>query len=238
MVKLYSYCIPIDDGAAPNPFGGVCTLAICKPAIRRTARAGDWIVGTGSKRSPVGDISGAVVYAMRVTRTMSLREYDKLTQRELQSKIPNSKSSHYEHWLGDSIYHFHKFKPNPTQRPGVHGTADMERDLSGLNVLLSDHFYYFGKNAVPLPPALKAIVHQTQGHKVRLNEPYKESFIEWLQSHYTPGIYGQPATDLKKLSSRLNARCVRRMDEIKSHVASCSRRTKSPLKPARGRINC
>lgn len=53
MTKLYSYCIPCDDGAAPNPFEGVCTLVICKPRIRLTAEVGDWIVGTGSKRARI-----------------------------------------------------------------------------------------------------------------------------------------------------------------------------------------
>jgi len=38
---LYSYTVRYDDGAAPNPFNGMCTLAICKPAIRRTAAPGD-----------------------------------------------------------------------------------------------------------------------------------------------------------------------------------------------------
>lgn len=37
---LFSYCIPYDDGAAPNPFWGLCTLAICKPRIRRAAKEG------------------------------------------------------------------------------------------------------------------------------------------------------------------------------------------------------
>jgi hypothetical protein len=41
MKKLYSYCIPVDDGAAPNPFWDICTLVICKPVIRRTAQIGD-----------------------------------------------------------------------------------------------------------------------------------------------------------------------------------------------------
>jgi hypothetical protein len=45
---LFTYCIPYDDGAAPNPFWGLCTLAICKPSIRRVAKEGDWVVGTGS----------------------------------------------------------------------------------------------------------------------------------------------------------------------------------------------
>ena len=49
MSKIYSYVLRIDDGAAPNPFWGLCTLTICKPAIRRNAQIADWIIGTGSK---------------------------------------------------------------------------------------------------------------------------------------------------------------------------------------------
>ena len=36
--QLFTYTIPIDDGAAPNPFRGMCSLAICKPRIRREAK--------------------------------------------------------------------------------------------------------------------------------------------------------------------------------------------------------
>jgi hypothetical protein len=43
MTRLFSYTIPVDDGAAPNPFRGMCTLAICKPTIRRVAKKGDWV---------------------------------------------------------------------------------------------------------------------------------------------------------------------------------------------------
>ena len=35
MAKGYSYIITRDYGFAPNPFGGVCTLATCKPKIRK-----------------------------------------------------------------------------------------------------------------------------------------------------------------------------------------------------------
>ena len=46
-MKLYTYCLRYDDGAAPNPYWGVCTLVICKPAIRRSAEPGDWVVVFG-----------------------------------------------------------------------------------------------------------------------------------------------------------------------------------------------
>jgi len=36
-MKVYSYIVAYDSGFAPNPFHGICTLACCKPTIRRTA---------------------------------------------------------------------------------------------------------------------------------------------------------------------------------------------------------
>jgi hypothetical protein len=74
---LFTYTILIDDGAAPNPFRGMCSLAICKPGIRRTARKGDWIAGLGSRTAPSGDLTGRLVYAMRVEAVLSLEEYDR-----------------------------------------------------------------------------------------------------------------------------------------------------------------
>ena len=47
-MKIYSYVLKHDSGFAPNPFWGFCTLATCKPVIRRNAKPGDWIIGTGS----------------------------------------------------------------------------------------------------------------------------------------------------------------------------------------------
>lgn len=39
--NLYAYAITRDLGFAPNPFHGFCTLATCKPGIRKTAKVGD-----------------------------------------------------------------------------------------------------------------------------------------------------------------------------------------------------
>jgi Nucleotide modification associated domain 2 len=89
MSKLLTYIIPVDDGAAPNPFHGVCSLAICKPVIRRTAVVGDWIVGLGSRRAPSGNLEKHVVFAMKVDKIMSLRQYNMFALRKLKGKIPN-----------------------------------------------------------------------------------------------------------------------------------------------------
>ena len=195
---LWSYCIPYDDGAAPNPYWGVCTLAICKPAIRRTAQVGDWVVGTGSKQSPIGDISGMVVYAMRVSQTLTMAEYDVLTRRTLTQKVPVWTHRDHRRRLGDSIYDFET--DPPTQRLGVHPEGYRSTDLSGLKVLLSDHFYYFGDNPQPLPDELLPIVRQGQGHQSLMNAPYVDAFTVWIASLGLPpnAPRGKPQLDLFK----------------------------------------
>ena len=88
MPKLYTYRLATDHGSAPNPFGGVCTLVICKPGIRRCAQPGDWVVGTGSAASPLGDMSNKLVYAIRVTEKMTMKEYDRYCRKHLKMKLP------------------------------------------------------------------------------------------------------------------------------------------------------
>ena len=42
-MKLYSYIVVSDNGYAPKPTGGVCTLAYCKPTLRRVAQPSDYV---------------------------------------------------------------------------------------------------------------------------------------------------------------------------------------------------
>ena len=193
---LYSYCIPYDDGAAPNPFWGVCTLAICKPVIRRTAQEGDWVVGTGSRNSPIGDCSGRVVYAMQVTRKVTMHEYDALSHRHLRQKRPDWLSRDHRRRLGDSIYDFSTWPP--TERDGVHGLGNQQTDLGGEYVLTSNRFYYFGDRPVGLPEELLPIVKQGQGHKSLSNQPHETAFVDWISGlHLKPNVlHGKPQLDL------------------------------------------
>lgn len=50
MGNIYSYVLSYDAGSAPNPFGGLCSLTICTPNIKKRAQVGDWIIGLGSKK--------------------------------------------------------------------------------------------------------------------------------------------------------------------------------------------
>jgi hypothetical protein len=211
MSRLFTYCIPYDDGAAPNPYWGVCTLVICKPRIRKAANLGDWIVGTGAIKSPIGDVSGQVVYAMKVTQKMSLEEYDIYTKSRLPNKIPDWRNKDKRKRLGDSIYDFSKGLP--IQRRSVHNEYNITTDLSGRYALLSDHFYYFGNKPIPLPLELRDIVKQGQGHRSNQNAPYFDSFVEWLEGlgYKANTLLGEPQFDLfaneQNVSLCAKARC-------------------------------
>src|SRR5262245_60925741 len=178
-VSRFSYRVRFDHGSAPNPFWGVCTLVICKPRLRRLARVGDWVVGTGSVNSPAGDLSGSVVYAMQVTRAFSMRDYDAWSAQHLR-KRPDPSHPDPRRAVGDSIYDF--ASDPPAVRPGVHPEAHRAHDLSGRRALLSRRFVYFGRAALPLPPHLLAIVKDGPGHKSASVAHLEEPFVAWLGS--------------------------------------------------------
>ena len=68
MPHIYSYVVAHDTGAAPNVDGGICTIAICKPAIRRNAQEGDWIVGDidGLTVIPKAELEATVTRAQSI----------------------------------------------------------------------------------------------------------------------------------------------------------------------------
>jgi Nucleotide modification associated domain 2 len=206
MGKLFTYIIPVDDGAAPNPFHGVCSLAICKPVIRRTAEVGDWVVGLGSRRAPSGNLEKHVVYAMNVDRKISLQDYDLFALRNLKGKIPNFSGKDSNERLGDCIYDFSKGVSSPRLRRSVHKNENIKTDLSGKYVLLSRHFFYFGSLAKRLPLNLETIVHQGQGHRKITDQITIARFEEWIQTHDL-GVTGQPDFKVQWGSNSVNSSC-------------------------------
>ena len=81
--KLYSYVVEHDNGHAPNPYFGVCTLCRCKFREHRgkpknvveLAGVGDWIVGTGGANLKRSTGHGTFVYAMRVDEKLTRKQY-------------------------------------------------------------------------------------------------------------------------------------------------------------------
>lgn len=197
MRRLFSYKVVYDIGFAPNPFHGVCTLATCKPRIRKLAVPGDWIVGVGAAGNRR---SGQLVYAMEVGEKLTFDEYweDARFQRK---KVDRQGSLKYRY--GDNVYH----RPQGgewIQEDGRHSLEDgspnpahVKRDTGADAVLLASRFTYWGGQGPELPAAFR------DWDGVDLGEPgrdctYKayspdmiDVFVRWVDG-LAPGYQAPP----------------------------------------------
>ena len=191
---LYSYIVARDHGFAPNPLYGFCTLATCKPDIRRTAKVGDWVIGTGSKRK---GRSGYIVYAMRVIEAMSFAAY--WDDPRFRNKRPQLRGS-WKRAFGDNIYfrdeQSHKWRQIDSHHTNEHGIQDLENirtDTSTDRVLISDDFVYWGGIGPQIPPFGGVdICHNTQKHRCRFPKHVVQSFIDWIRELKDEGYCGPP----------------------------------------------
>jgi|SRR6516225_285698 hypothetical protein len=71
-MTIFSYVIEHDLGFAPNPFHGVCTLACCKPRIRKKAQLRDYVLGLGAVKPK---LQGHITFWMRVGEILRFDEY-------------------------------------------------------------------------------------------------------------------------------------------------------------------
>lgn len=185
LMSLFSYVVRHDQGFAPNPYGGFLTLATCKPKIRKTARVGDYIVGTGSSTT-VGH--NKLIYAGRVSDVVSLEDYGRLEEFICKVPVDSKDPSAYS---GDNIYSLDGRTWH--QRPNrFHGPESIQRDLSGENALICRDFYYYGGNAIEIPAQHQWIIKAGPGHKRITDGDLTDSALAWLQS-LPRGIHGKPA---------------------------------------------
>lgn len=98
-MKLYSYVIPRDYGFAPNPYFNYCTLATCKPRIRKSAQAGDWVAAYGAAGT---SIRGKLVVLMQISEVVTFDEYWEDARFESKRPVFNKGIIHM---YGDNIYH-------------------------------------------------------------------------------------------------------------------------------------
>lgn len=196
ILRLHSYVVKRDYGFAPNPFYGFCTLATCKPIIRRTALVGDWIVGTGSKEQ---DREGRIVYAMRVGETMSYDEYWK--DRRFRDKRPNLRGSKKQAF-GDNIYsrdktgRWRQVDSHHSLSDGTPNQRNIDHDTQSDRVLISDTYVYWGGSGPLIPKRLRRFqgfdLCGGRGHKNSFPEQMITEFVAWLQTQGETGYCGVP----------------------------------------------
>lgn len=183
-MKLSAYIVAVDSGFSPNPYGRRCTLACCKPSIRRGAEIGDIIVGSGSVRS---GLAGRLIYAMRVSDVLPFQTYwDRYPSKRPSPRTAVSKR-------GDNIWHQNAGAWRGV-RGALHDHTHRTRDLRGANVLIAEEFYYFGRDAITTPPSFVPILATTQGHKNTYDAVLIARFWAWLaRAAPRKGRVGMPA---------------------------------------------
>lgn len=202
-MRLYSYVVLRDFGFAPNPFFGYCTLATCKPKIRKGAQVGDWVVGTGSKGKGLGN---RLVYAMRVGEALTFDKY--WADPRFHPKRPNLRAS-IKQAFGDNIYH-HAANGSWCQERSHHShrsgknASNVRNDTQVDRVLVSDWFIYFGGNAVEIPEQFRqgkgrTVVREGRNHLVNIPPDLAEDFIEWVTT-LGEGLMGEPREFRKQLA--------------------------------------
>ena len=182
-----------DNGFAPNPFHGFCTLACCKPGIRRTAKEGDYVVGLGPKH-----LGSRVVYAMQVNKTVEFQDY--WLDNRFRIKRPDMEDGG-EKAVGDNIYH-RGTTGEWQQEWSLHNHENGEQDwklthtdTGGKKVLIGEDFIYWGGDGPPLPENLQALI-VGRSYKSTANNKYIYDFIKWFEDQQERGCVSQPTNGL------------------------------------------
>lgn len=174
--RIYRYVVKTDRGTAPRPFGRLCSLAICKPMIRKHAEPGDWVIGlrSGSPR--------LVVYAMEITDKLGFAEYwEGFPERRPGAGREFPDNLYRPHGLG--------FKQ---EKNDIHTTKHQDTDLSGKFVLLSKRFWYFGREAPAICDELSHLIHRGIGYTYSGANPGDIAGLKKWLGKKSPGVSGEP----------------------------------------------
>lgn len=107
-------------------------------------------MGVGGRRL---NATGRCIYLMKVSEIITFDVY--WSDKRFWAKKP-ARNGSLVMMVGDNIYHRNDIKEDWTQEDSHHSNPDgstnvenLRRDTKSINVLISNHFYYFG-NAAPL----------------------------------------------------------------------------------------
>ena len=191
-MKYYAYKMGHDYGFAPNPFGGTCTLATCKPKIRMGANIGDWIIGTGSKKMGLKD---HLIHIMEITEKLTFQEYWSSTKFEFKKPLYNGGLVRL---YGDNIYYeskdgrFKQVQSFHSNQDGSTHNGHLTKDTNGKFVLLSTNFWYFGDKNFLVPKKYQQVCSKVRDTQIIKDQALALEFVDWIKQNYPLGINGFP----------------------------------------------
>ncbi len=134
MAALYFYKIT-NDGGAPCVMGGLLSLAICKPKIRKAAGRQDWLFGFGAQR-----LGERLIYVAEVTDKQYQGNYYR------RPEFADRPDRIYE-WRGEMLRWRSGSCFHPAGKWAHKDIGDYPR-YERAYVLLSSNFRYFGKECL------------------------------------------------------------------------------------------
>jgi len=191
-VRLFSYVVRWDHGFAPNPFYGFCSVATCKPDIRKVACIGDYVLGTGSASR---QLAGNVVFFMQVNEIITFDQYWSDPRFVRRRPVMNGS---LQQRFGDNIYHRENGKwiqadSRHSQLGSQPNSKNLQRDTGKTErVLLSNKFIYWGGEGPKVPARLSDFVHHTPGHRSFFPEGDIQRFLTWIQTYNVAGQVSDP----------------------------------------------
>lgn len=185
--RVFSYVVTSDTGFAPNPYHGLLTLACCKPAIRRTAKVGDLIVGLSSRCK-------RIVYAAQIERIIGFEEY--WNDPMYEARRPKMDSERIVDRTGDNIYEplnngFRQLPSLHSHRDGSENSGSKRTDLGGKHVLVGERFTYWGGSGPALPEEL-GFLAVGRAHRCRFSPEQVDVVARWFAA-LEGGVLGAPA---------------------------------------------
>ncbi len=184
-MKLCSYVVVYDKGFAPNPFWGFCTMAACTPNHQGLRlQRGDWLLGNSSATN-----GHRLVYAMCISEVLGFDEY----YGDPRFAAKRARDENWQQRCGDNIY-FRDEAGRWKQGVAFHHTdaRNVEKDTRHPRVFVSDHFFYFGENAIVLPHEYASLIRTSQGCRCSHKAETVLAFVRWLEQTYPAGPHGQP----------------------------------------------
>ena len=108
-------------------------------------------------------------------------------------------------------------------RSNIGDRIDAKHDIpeKGRFALISNHFFYFGRNAIDISEIPRThLDHPFEkcgpGHRCDFSEDFVKDFASWLQTTFKKGVHGFPCKPLPHLSALKCSAKIKRKKQVQS----------------------
>ncbi len=198
-MKLLKYVMTHDSGLAPNPYSGICSLAVCTPNHRNAKLdVGDWVIGHSTKAT-----GHRLIYAMRLSKVLRLQDYfEKFPQ-----KRPDPNGS-IEEQHGDNFYYKDgdRWARLPSAEHNDPESFLQDAGSENRKAYLAEgeyNYWYFGgasqfTESINFPSMFPRLIQETHGFSYVRDENEINRFVAALSTMGKTGLLGVPRDQITR----------------------------------------